>query len=342
MNTANDSGRVSVDGDVVIAVLTYKRNDDIGELLPMLVTEAASISPGAAVLVIDNDPEGGAREVVEAFQRGNPEAEAAYLNEVTPGIAAARNAALDWSHDRRYLVFIDDDERPQAEWLRRLCTTMLEHRAAAVAGAVISEFEQEPEPWLIAGGYFQRRRLPTGTPITVAATNNLMLDLEQVRAEGVRFDLRLGLVGGSDSLFTASLARAHRRLVWCDEAVVVDRVPAARSTRDWVVKRAYRMGNSAVRISLMVADSAPERALVRVRGVGAGGVRIAGGLVRYGLGVVLRSMPRQAAGLRTMTRGRGMVAGALGIVYSEYLRDGSSRSSWRGAKWRRPSAARRR
>ena len=47
---------------------------------------------------------------------------------------------------------------------------------------VISEYEHAPEPWISAGRFFQRRRLATGTPLTLAATNNLLLRLPQIRA----------------------------------------------------------------------------------------------------------------------------------------------------------------
>ena len=69
------------------------------------------------------------------------------------------------------LVFVDDDERPSTDWLADLLATYDAHGApAAVVGAVISDYEAEPEPWIAAGGFFDRRRLPTGTVVDVAAT----------------------------------------------------------------------------------------------------------------------------------------------------------------------------
>ena len=82
----------------------------------------------------------------------------------------------------------------------------------------------------------------------VAATNNLLLDLGRIRALGLEFDERFGLSGGSDTLFTRPLVARGGRMVWCDEAMVVDNVPAGRLTRDWVLRRALRSGNSASRV----------------------------------------------------------------------------------------------
>ncbi len=80
---------------------------------------------------------------------------------------------------------------------------------------MISEYAAEPDPWIKAGRFFDRRRLPSGTQIEVAATNNLLLDLRQVRAFGLRFDEALGLSGGSDTLFTRELHGRGGVLVWC-------------------------------------------------------------------------------------------------------------------------------
>ena len=121
------------------------------------------------------------------------------------------------------------------------------------AGAVVSAFDGELDPWIEAGGFFRRRRLTTGTPIDVAATNNLLLDVARVRAAAV--DPEFGITGGSDTLFTRSLAASGAPMVWCNEAVVTDCVPVARMSRQWVLRRAFRSGNSAIRVDLVLAGS---------------------------------------------------------------------------------------
>lgn len=301
---------------VVIAVLTYKRPEDIGVALPRLLEQAASATMDCSVLVIDNDPSGSARSMVESFNATN----LFYANETHPGIAAARNRALTESADRDLLVFIDDDEVPVENWLNLLLAQYATTRPAAVAGPVISEYEQEPSAWIAAGEFFKRRRMPSGTPLTVAATNNLLLDLRQVRALGLEFDERFGLSGGSDTLFTRLLLQRGGAMVWCDEAVVIDRVPSSRLTRDWVLRRSLRSGNSWSRVALELAQGPSDELRTRTVLSARGGVRLAGGLARYGLGVVTRQPRHRAKGLRTTARGAGMMSGALGYVYSEYQR----------------------
>lgn len=312
--TRTHDGRPDV---VTIGVLTFRRPDDLAAALPMLLDQAADAAGpgrGVEVLVVDNDATGSARTVVEAV--GSPLVR--YVVEPTPGIAAARNRVLDEAAASRFVVFIDDDERPHPGWLRALLDTQERTGAVAVAGAVVSDFAEEPGAWVQAGDFFRRRRLPTGTVIDVAATNNLLLDVPAVGA--ARFDPGFGLSGGSDTLFTRRLSAAGGRLVWCDEAVVTDHVPASRVSRRWVLQRAFRSGNSASRVDVVLASGTVRRTTVRTRAVARGLPRLGGGLGRWLLGSVTRSAAHRAGGLRTAARGAGMVTGALGIVYSEYRR----------------------
>jgi succinoglycan biosynthesis protein ExoM len=313
---------MSVPGpSVVLAVLTYRRPEDLRDALPELVAQADRVPGRSEVLVVDNDPAGGAGAQVTSFARalGDGAPVVRYAHEPTPGIAAARNRALDEAGDHDLLVFIDDDERPVAHWLEELLATYAVDRPAAVVGPVVSRYEVEPEPWIQAGRFFDRRRLPSGTALDVAATNNLLLDLAQVRALDLRFDERFGITGGSDTLFTRQLVDRGGRMVWCDEAVVWDIVPASRLTRSWVLRRAFRSGNGHSRVALE-RTTGLARTLARARLTLDGAVRVVGGAARWLVGLATGSLGRRARGRRTIARGAGMVSGAYGYVYAEYRR----------------------
>lgn len=301
---------------VVIAVLTYQRPDDLETVLPRLLQQAASSLLDASVLLVDNDPHGSARQVAEKFAA----AKLRYANETHPGIAAARNRALTEAADFDLLVFIDDDEVPVENWLKLLVEQYLTTGPAGVAGPVVSEYAHEPSAWIKGGEFFKRRRMASGSALGVAATNNLLLDLRQVRSLGLAFDERFGLSGGSDTLFTRQLVKRGGHLIWCDEAVVIDRVPASRLTKDWVLRRALRSGNSFSRVALELSSGRWLALPTRLGLAGHGGIRLLGGGARFALGLVLPATGHSAKGLRTTARGAGMLAGAFGYVYSEYRR----------------------
>jgi succinoglycan biosynthesis protein ExoM len=280
------------------------------------VLDQAAAVGDTTVLVVDNDPAASALALAEEF----PSDRVRFVHEATPGIVAARNRALNESAGADVLVFIDDDELPAEGWLRSMVATWQRTGAAAVAGPVLSTFDVAPDPWITAGGFFVRRRLPTGTALTIAASGNLLLDLEQVQRAGVRFDGRFSLSGGSDSLFTSELHKRGYRMVWCDEATVADVVPPTRANRGWVLQRAVRSGNVSSRVAIILTEGRLQRLATRAVLLVRSGARIVGGAVRLALGTITRSVSHQARGSRMLARGIGMAAGAVGYTREDYRR----------------------
>ncbi|WP_448611586.1 glycosyltransferase family 2 protein [Geodermatophilus sp. URMC 60] len=309
---------------VTVAVPTFRRTDRLHVLLPLLRAQAEEVTTASCgryvvdVLVVDNDPGASAARVVGTAAGPGIR----YAVEPRPGIAAVRNRAMDEASASRLLAFIDDDERPDDRWLAALLDTWAATGAAAVSGRVLVEFAREPSPWLRAGAFWVRPDHPSGTAIDTAATGNLLLDLDQVRALGARFESALGLGGGEDTLFSRSLVRAGGRIVWCAESAVVDQVPVERLTRRWLLTRAWSHGNATVLVELRLTDGVLPRLTVRARRVVGGLLRLTGGAARWALGLVTGSLRHQARGLRAVSRGAGMVCGAVGVVYEEYARSG--------------------
>jgi glycosyltransferase involved in cell wall biosynthesis len=301
---------------VVVAMLTYRRPDDLDAAVPSLVAQLDNAEFDASLLVVDNDPEGTAMVRSDQFTGDRVR----FVHEPTPGIAAARNRALDEAGEARILVFVDDDERPSPDWLALLVATWRRSRADAVVGPVVSTYPSEPEAWIREGRVFDRRRLPTGTETDIAATNNLLLDLDTIRRLGLRFDERFSASGGSDTFFTRQLHQRGGRLVWCDEAVVTDVVPPSRLTREWVLRRALRLGNSHSRTAIALEDGALGRTRRRLVVTGEGLLRLAGGTARWLFGMLRGSIGDRARGHRMIMRGLGMTGGAWGYTYVEYRR----------------------
>ena len=314
---------------LVVGIPTYCRPEQIAAGLPMVLAEVRAVNEDphtlirARVVVIDNDAAGSAATTVDELNA----AEVHYVVEPVPGISAARNRALDEAAGDDLLVFIDDDERPRPGWLGALVTTWRETGATGVMGRVVSHLADDLDPWVAAGDFFWRPRMPTGTEIEVAATGNLLLDLRQVRAAGIRFDQRFGLSGGEDTLFSRQLVRSGARLVWCDESVTDDYVVTERLNRRWLVNRAWSHGNTFSAVELALAEGKAARQRLRLRLVARAALRVVGGTTRWLAGVGLRSQRHQARGSRTALRGAGMFAGALGHVYQEYARSGDVRPS---------------
>lgn len=302
---------------VVVAIPTFRRAAQLEAVLrgvgdQIAAAEASGQSEVSySILVVDNDPARSGEEIAQAHG-------VTYVNEPQPGIAAVRNRSLRECHRDDAVIFIDDDETPEPGWLLELTRPWLEHGPAAVAGRVITDIPQDADPWVRASGAFVRPTRTNGQRIAEAATNNLLVDLACVRALAVEFDERFGLSGGSDSMFTLSLTRRGGEIIWANDAVVIEQEDPERFTRDWVLRRTFRFGNTSARVRIALAPSrmaeVGERAAAMVRG----GARVVGGGLHVARGAVTRSLPHRAQGQRTMARGYGMFAGAVGHVHNEY------------------------
>ena len=342
---------------LTIAMLTYRRNDYLAQVIPELLAQADDVCDAqttASVLIVDNDPQAGARAVVEAARAalGGEQPEAAessgaadldaaatsrlvYVHEPEPGIVAGRNRALSQAHGSDALVFIDDDEIPSPGWLKALVSTWRAQGCAAVTGPTPPTFEVDPSAWVVASGAFDSWEAADGAQVRSADTGNLLLDLAVVEGLGLRFDPRYGLTGGEDSLFTRQLTRAGGVIRFAAGAVVTKRVPAARARRTWVLERSLRSGSSwaRVRIDTAAPDGGASGRLARLRlrlGYGAKGLAKAGiDGARAGVARIRGDVPAQARYEVSSRGGLGMVVGALGVHVREYGRPRRRRSTAR-------------
>lgn len=307
---------------LAIGVPTFQRRDRLRTLLPPLLDQADALLEsdlGVAevrIIVVDNDPAESARSIVDEHTD-----RVEYHVEPEPGISSARNRILDVAASADHLVFIDDDETPSPHWLVGLVRLQAETRAAAVAGRVVSVPDGDVHPFVEAGGFLDRAHragTPTGSRITRAATNNLLVDLRFVRRIGLRFDPRFGLTGGEDSLFTSLLVRAGGLMVWCHEAVVHDHVSAERMTPHYMLSRAKAMASAGVHVELTLRSSIAQRATFRAHHVSrelARAVHAVALVVRGHLG---GSLSHRARGRRALARARGALTALFGHRVHHY------------------------
>ena len=348
---------------LTIAMLTYRRNEYRAQVIPQLLKQADDVSgpdATAGVLIVDNDPQAGARAVVEAARAalaggqseaaessgqagpsGSADSDAAatsrlvYVHEPEPGIVAGRNRALSEARGSDALVFIDDDEIPSPGWLASLVSTWRSQECAAVTGPTPPTFEDTPSPWVTASGAFDSWEAADGAQVRSADTGNLLLDLGVVERLGLRFDPRYGLTGGEDSLFTRQLTRAGGVIRFAAGAIVTKRVPAARARRTWVLERSLRSGSSWARVRIDTAGPADGTSggLARLRlrlGYGIKGLAKAGvDGARAGVARIRGDVPAQARYEVSSRGGLGMVVGALGGHVREYGRPRSRRNAMR-------------
>lgn len=296
---------------VAILVATFRRPDSLAALLDHLDAIVAAPPPGwrVRVIVCDNDPAASASDVCAA--RGRPPQ---YVHEPRPGIAAARNALVEAAQDVDAIAFIDDDEWPAAGWLDALLETQDRFAADVVTGAVLSEYAERPPSWLEPS--FDRPRQVTGSPVDWPRTGNVLIRRAALEAPPLRFRESYGTTGGSDSMLFLEMARRGAAMVWSDEAVVHELVPASRTNLRWVLRRSFRLGNTHTRFDRDLHGTRRVMALRAIKALGWMGT----GVGRVLLAAVRIDRRAMVVGGERVARGVGMAAALGGFRFEEYGR----------------------
>jgi succinoglycan biosynthesis protein ExoM len=228
-----------------VCLATFRRPHLLAEALQSL-TRLEIDGLKIRVIVIDNDRDATARDIVEAF-RQSVNFEVIYDVEPVQSIPLARNLAL--SHVLgEYFAFFDDDETVPANWLMTLLTTMQRYEADVVFGPVERHLPPNAPHWAKVQPSFNRSHLATGSQLEHGATNNVLVRFAALGDPLQLFDPVYGLSGCDDTDFFYRLYLAGCRLVWCDDAVVTEHVPVSRVTLKWVRLRGFRGGQSFARV----------------------------------------------------------------------------------------------
>lgn len=293
---------------LAVCIITYQRPEGLQALLEGIAAQQwKQHQPELTVVVVDNDPGGSAAKVLPI----NYPYPLIYEVEPKRGIPAARNTSVRLAGDADFVVFVDDDETPAPDWLEQLLAARHVYDADVVEGKVVSVFEQEAPEWVIRGGFFDSLQRRTGDPIRRAATNNLLM--RKSIFNRYRFNEALALTGGSDTFLFTELEREAYTMICSEEAVVYDLIPTTRTTRQWVLQRAYRSGNT---LALCTGAKANARRAKAARAI-VGSGRIIQGVLLY-VPALFRWEHERVKALQYVYMGAGNLAGLLGIKYLEY------------------------
>jgi len=228
---------------ISVAVCTYKRPILLQKCLASLLVQTTSNL--YEIIVVDNDADGSAMEIVNFYQ---PQAihrgiRLLYVIEPEQNIALARNKAIA-NCKGEYIAFIDDDEYASPDWLEKLYYALLKYNADAVFGPVFPVFPDFFPDWMKNSLLFKRNNISTGQKIvgTTAATNNALIKSTILKSRTGPFDCTFGRIGGEDTDLFSWLYKQNCIFIWCNEAIVYEIQEDNRCFLKWHIRRGYRGG----------------------------------------------------------------------------------------------------
>ena len=292
---------------ITIAIPTFRRPKNLARLLDAI----AKLDSDAqiAVLVADNDAEGqeGLKLCAELAPHYRWPLRAVVAAE--RGIAQVRNRlfaeALADCH-AGFIAMIDDDEWPQKDWISQFLKTAHATHADVLQGSIL--FGQTSA----ADGHGDIRR-PTGPIAMLQGAGNLLIRravLTEMTAPW--FDPQFALSGGEDQDFFVRLQRAGKRFAWSDEARAHGDVPDTRASLSWLLRRAYSVGNSDMRV-LLKHQPGPARLAAEI-------LKILASLLLSPLAAAILAVSpnRRAIPLQKLFRAAGKLSAMFGARYNEY------------------------
>lgn len=298
---------------ISIGVITRQRPEGLRRLLESLKSLEFTIDPAPtlSVVVVDNDANGSAKPICDAIDI--TPWPLLYIVEKRLGIPYARNAVLRESRNNcDFIAFVDDDEVVGPTWLAELLDAQRRSQADVVAGPVLPRFVDSPPKWVVEGGFFDRPRYTTGDRLRHVATGNVLVRSDSINKADMWFDNRFALTGGSDTHFFMRLASTGAVMVWSDEAVVHESIPASRLRMRWLLQRAYRGGNTLALCEVALGASYSAKLIRMAKGC----ARIVQGVTRAVMS--LGRQPMLTDGLLKLFLGAGMISGVFGLRYEEY------------------------
>lgn len=203
------------------------------------------------LLVIDN----GSRDATAEVLSSHAWPEDWYvrvIREEKLGLSNARNRAIAEARGD-YVIFFDDDETPDPDWLRAYEHLINTHAPDAFGGRIIVMFEDRRPSWLkdeLLGFLGELDYGNTIAPLTEPHTpfygGNFGVRKSVCDNVGF-FDPELGRkgginTGGEEVDFYRRLLSAGFKVWWTPEAVIHHRIQAEKLTRAYFLDLHYRMG----------------------------------------------------------------------------------------------------
>lgn len=236
--------------NVIIGIATYKRPEGLKNLIYSILLQKVNF--GFSILVIDNDVKDrqGIQLVEDIKNRCRIPIFA--VIEKKRGISEARNRMIDIAFNEKntnMLIMVDDDMIVEANWLEKLVNAYQQFKADIIGGHVAAKFIKDRPDWTINLQIYDRKIKEKGMVKMINGTGNILISRDLLRKLGKPyFDTAFSSTGGGDKEFFVRAKKAGVTMAYTPDAIAYEVISESRANKKWVIKRAYRIGISDIRI----------------------------------------------------------------------------------------------
>lgn len=297
---------------LVLAVCTYRRNDQLAALLDgaVVAARAAESRATVGVVIVDDTAEGLARPIVERYAAAFPLG-CHYRIAGHQNISKARNLGLDTALGLGdWVAMTDDDCVPDPQWFNELLAAQARTGASAISGQLVRRAPASAPRWLREQPFLDQGVIHHGRDdeLGVASTHNSMLSLDWLRAHSeVRFAEHLGRVGGEDMHFYRHATSKGLRITFAPDAMVFEDQIAERCGYRYQLRNAWWLGNS--RTVTYIESGAAGRLRLFVHAAAEAGKAA----LRPVLRLARKEKPQLRYALTRLVEAAGIAAGSIGI-----------------------------
>ena len=224
---------------ISVCICTFRRNS-VRETIESIARQNVRPEITFEVIVVDNDVEPTARNLVEETAATFETLDLTYIHAPARNISIARNACLD-NAKGTWIAFIDDDEVAIEDWLQNHHDKAVRNNIDLSFGPVVSIYPDHAPDWIRE---IDLHSISVGDrrPILTGHTSNAFFKRQHPAIVSLRFNEERGRSGGEDTQFFHECFLGGATIDETKEAFVYEPVADNRLSLDWLVKNKFRSG----------------------------------------------------------------------------------------------------
>jgi len=234
-----------------VAICTHNHAGHLQKTLQEFGKVLPSVKP-FELLIVDNASSDATPQILDRVDWRRPDGDTRVVLEQRLGVANARNRAVKEARGE-YLIFLDDDESPDLNWLTTYEEAIERWQPDALGGPYELELEQQAPPWLqedLLGFLGKLHHGPEPKRLTDPATHlytgNFAFRREIFERIGL-FDPDLGRrgsvnAGGEDVEMYRRILAAGLDIRWVPDAIIYHRIQSNKLRKGYFYELHYHQG----------------------------------------------------------------------------------------------------